>query len=157
MSAQTSYEINTPERTHGNLADIRESEIVTRLAEGSAIGVGVVVSVGTGDHQAVIGGAVAGIEGVTVKDLSLEAKAVGDATLEYRQGDPMSVIKSGAICIQLASGGAKGDALKYDTTTGAIDAGAPAAGEVALPLGYSLENTVGANGVGIIRLSGQNV
>lgn len=157
MAAQTSYSIYTRARLHGNLSDIRDYEADSYISEGSAIPMGVVVSQGTTDDQAVLGGAVAGVLGITIKDLGLEGKAPGDATLEYKENDVMSVLRRGTINIAIPSGGAKGAALKYNETTGVIDAGAPAAGETALPLGYSLETTVQAGEVAIIRLSGQNV
>jgi hypothetical protein len=154
MVAQTSYSINTAKRFHGSLSDLRDSEVETYAAEGGDIGFGVVVSAGTADDQAVIGGDNTGF-GITIRDLGIEGAAPGDPTIQYSEKDPMSVLRRGSINVAIPAGGAKGAALKYNDTTGVIDAGAPGAGETALnPAAVELLTTVAAGEVGVIRLSG---
>jgi hypothetical protein len=121
MVAQTSYNINTDARFHGSLADIRDNEAVTRIAEASAIGFGLAVSRGTLDNQAKLNGT--GFLGITIRSLAREALAVGDPTLQYDQYDAMSILKDGAINLTIPSGGNAGDPLFFTQATGVIDAG----------------------------------
>ena len=119
MSAQTSYSRYTDAKFHGSLADLRDNEVVSKAAE-EIIGVGIVVQDGTADSQAKKGGTYLGI---SIRDLAREAVSVSDFTVQYAIGTDVSILKRGAINLALASGGSKGDLLKYNTTTGVIDAG----------------------------------
>jgi len=153
MTAQTDYSIYQDGAIHGAIADMQESEVVSKKAEGGDIGFGVAVSRGTNDGQAVIGGDDTYF-GVTVRDLGIAPKTVGGTVIAYEEKSTMSVLRRGNIAIAIPSGGTQGDALNYVDATGVIDAGAPEAGETILK-GATLENTVAAGKIGIVRLSGQ--
>ena len=155
MSAQTSYDINTKARIHGSLSDLRDNEIVSRLAEGGDIGFGLVVTLGTDkEKQAVIGGAAP--YGITVRDLSLQYDQVGQTELKYVDEDPMSLIRRGAINLACAEGCTPDSAVKYNTTTGVIGAGAPGGGEAALA-GCKWDSVTAAGEVGVLRLTGEDM
>ena len=148
MSAQTSYQINTNKRIHGSLSDLQNSEVDTYAAEGGEIGLGVVVSKGTDPEQQAVLGGVAPV-GITLRDLTREGKPV-TAVLTYDETEEMSVLKAGRVNITLPAGGNPGDALKYNTTTGVIDVGAPGAGEAVLA-GAQIRTVTVAGGVAEIR------
>lgn len=156
MSAQTSYSINTDARFHGSLSELQDSEVVSRLVETGEIGFGIAVSrsatAGKEGKLIVLGGA--DFLGITIRMLSKEAKQFGDPTILNKATESASVMQRGVISLTIPSGGNAGDPLKYNTTTGVIDAGAPGAGEAALPGGV-LEQTVAAGVVARCRLSGQ--
>jgi len=131
----------------GQLADLNPRGIDSKLAEGGAIDFGVVVSRGTGDDQAVIGGA--DPIGVTLRSIDREGEA--DGSIEYAETEAMAVLFDGAVYCTIADAGAPGDALLYNTLTGAIGVGAPAGDWVALDFA-ELKTTVGAGEIGKLRI-----
>jgi len=153
MSGQTTYDINTANAVAGQIADIGFNEIDSFLAEGVAgIGFGLVVSRGTNDGQAVLGGDATGI-GVTVRDLAREGE-VNTGAVSYSEADAMAVMRFGSgskIYVALASGGNAGDALFYDDVTGVIDVGAAGVGETDIA-GATLEADCAAGAIAVIRL-----
>ena len=148
MSVQDSYSINMGRGYAGQLADLNKNRIISRLAEGGAIGMGVVVSRGTADDQAVLGGT--DPIGVTVRTLDREGD-LGTADLEYKEKDAMAVIEDGCVLVSVGSVGVPGDVLKFNNTTGAILTGAPGAGETALP-GVLEETVANVDDIAKIRL-----
>ncbi len=153
MSAQTSYSRKIANATPGLLADLNNAQVISRQAEGGAIPFGAVVSRGTTDTQAVIGGAVP--LGITVRDLAREG-AVNTGAVDYSELDAMAIMQDGYIYATIPSGGADGAPIKYNITTGVLDAGAPVAGENSLD-GAQLMGTVVAGGIGVIRLNSLDV
>ena len=153
MSGQTTYDINTANAVPGQVADIGHNEIDSFLAEGAAgIGFGLVVSRGTNDGQAIIGGDATGI-GVTVRDLAREG-AANTGVVAYAEKETMAVMRFGSgskIFATIPTGGSAGDVLNYNDTTGVIDAGVAVAGETDIA-GATLEEDVDAGKVGKIRL-----
>lgn len=87
----------------------------------------------------VAGGAAADFAGILVqpKAYALLGTAAGGTlaeTLLLPDGTPVELLSMGEIYVSLATtGGTIGAALKYNTTTGVIDHGAPGAGEAAIP------------------------
>lgn len=85
------------------------------------------------------GGAAADFAGIAVmpKTHSLTGTAAGGTlaeSLTLADGVPVELLFMGEVFVSVASDGAViGSALKYDTTTGVIDHGAPGAGEAAIP------------------------
>jgi len=153
MAVQTSYSIYTNRAYVGQLADLQNHEIVSKLAETSAIPFGVVVSRGTEDDQCVIGGA--DYLGIALRDLAREGARDAAATVQYLVTEAVSVLKRGWVFAAAPAGATAADAVKYNTTTGVLGAGAPGAGEAVVP-GATWEETLAAGVIGKIRLNGVN-
>lgn len=145
------YEINMVKGYAGELADLNPARTLSRAAEGGAIGFGLVVSRGTNDDQAVLGGdpKVTPL-GVTVRSLDREGEHLTGA-VEYKETETMAVLQNGSIYAVVEVGGNPGDVLKYNTTTGAVGVGIPGEGEAELP--GSLESTADADTIAKIRVS----
>lgn len=85
------------------------------------------------------GGAAADFAGILVhpKSYALLGTAAGGTlatSLTVADGVPVELLFMGEVFVSLATtGGTIGAALKYNTTTGIIDFGAPGAGEAAIP------------------------
>lgn len=152
MPAQTTYTINTGRAYPGLLADQVNHEIVTGVAEDSGIAFGRAVSRGTADRQCVIGGSE--YLGISVRDLAREGEYDAAGAVAYRETESVSVLRRGRIFLTAPAGAVVGDAVKYNTTTGVVGAGAAGSGELAIP-GATWENTVSAGQVGVVRFSGQ--
>ena len=152
MPAQTSYSVYTGSFNHGQLVDMNPTEVDALAAE-SAIGFGLVCKRGTDkDDQLLVGAASwAAAFGITIRDTSRQLDTIGATTLSYDIGEMVSVLRNGKIALTLAAGGNAGDAIKYNTTTGVIDVGAPGGGEAAIT-GATLETTISAGAVGVIRI-----
>jgi len=142
------YQTNMVIGYAGGLADLNPARMISRAAEGGAIGFGLVVSRGTNDDQAVLGGAVP--LGVTVRSLDREGERLTGA-IEYAETETMAILQSGSIYAAVAVGGSPGDVLNYNTTTGVIGIGAPGEGEAELP--GVLESTAEADAIAKIRVA----
>lgn len=122
---QLTYATELGEAYEGQPEDLNPKDKITKACETAAgIGFGLVVSYGTTDEEAVLGGTVP--VGVTIRSLA-------QPTGKYTQYDPMDIMTKGRMYVKIATAQAQGAALKYVNATGVIDAGAPIAGETALP------------------------
>jgi hypothetical protein len=149
MSAQTTYTKTHAAAYEGLIADLEPKEVVSKVAEGSDIGFGLVVSRGTSDNEATLGGSAP--VGVSVRSLDREG-AVTTGAIDYDQYSTMAVMRSGYCWVTVADTGSPGAVLNYNTTTGAIGVGVPGAGEAVLP--GTLESTVASGGdLGLVRLN----
>ena len=149
MSAQTSYSRTHNAAYEGMIADLEPKEVLSKAAEGSDIGFGLVVSRGTADTEATLGGSAP--IGVSLRSLDREG-AVNTGAIDYTETETMAVMRSGYCWVTVADTGSPGDLLNYNTTTGAIGVGTPAAGEAVLP--GTLETTVSSGGtLGLIRVN----
>lgn len=147
MSAQTTYSATMAVAYEGMLADLEPKEVVSKVAEGSAIGFGLAVNQGTSDNEAELGGTA--VIGITVRSLDRESSP---SVVQYAQYETMAVLKRGYIWVAIENTGAPGDVLYSDDTTGAIGTGAPGAGQTALS--GTLESTVASAGdLGLIRVT----
>lgn len=148
MAVQTAVAFNPGIAYNGQVAHTHSpSDVVSKVAEASALTPGVVVSRGTSDNQVILGGDGTGI-GVVVRDLNFEG-ALADNALSYPDESVVPVMRYGYIYVEIQNTGVPGAALKYNDTTGLISTGAAGAGETVLP--GSLESTVASNGdIGLI-------
>jgi hypothetical protein len=122
---QLTYLARPNEAYEGQPEDMNPKDKVTKRCETAAgIGFGLAVSYGTGDEDAVLGGT--NPVGITIRDWQSEEG-------KYEQNDEMSVLTKGRIYVKIATAQAAGAALKYVQATGVLDAGAPIAGETAIP------------------------
>jgi len=146
---QTAYSIYMNPGYEGQLFDLQKAEVVSKAAESSAIPFGRVVSRGTEDNQCVLGG----VEplGVSIRDLARPGAFDGAASVSYLEDQTASVLMAGWIYLKAPAGATAGDAVKYNTTTGVIGAGAAGSGEAELP-GATWEKTVGSGAVGPVRI-----
>jgi len=152
MSAQITYERNMPIAYAGQLADIHPRIVTSKLAEGGDIAFGLVVSRGTADNQATLGGTAP--IGVTVRDLAHEG-VQGTGAIDYKETEAMAVMEDGWLYAAIADTGSPGDLLKYTNATGVIGTGAAGAGETKLP--GTLESTITTGGdIGLIHIVKQS-
>jgi hypothetical protein len=149
MSAQTTYVRNMPVAYAGLIADLEPAEIISKVAEGSAIGFGKTVSRGTSDDQATLGGTA--LIGITVRSLDREG-AASTGAIDYDDESTMAVVRKGYIWAVITETGVPGNQLNSVNATGAIGVGAAVAGETDM-VGATLESTVvSAGDLGIVRV-----
>ncbi len=162
MSAQTSYDLNLTKGYSGQVADIQDSNIVTGIvATGQTIVPGIFVqrtasaesaptTFNKGANYVVSAGGANAADnlGIAVRDLGREG-APNTAAIVYNETDQIPVMRSGYIYVTIPSGGSHGDPIKFDQTTGIIDAGAPAVGEAGID-SARLEVDTAAGAVGKI-------
>lgn len=155
MSNQTIVALSIVNATPGLVADIHAgNQIVSAAVEAASIPFGVIVQRGTDpETQAEIGGAATGILGISVRELGREAASVGATSVAYSEGESMGVMQSGYIYAQCVAGCTAGDTPKFVNATGALSAGAAAAGETSLD-GWEWMETVAANGIAKVRVAG---
>lgn len=155
MSVQTTYTRNSPVAYAGLVADNNPSERISGIAEGE-IGYGLAVQQGTNPNQAKVGGGTAGAGylGFSVRVLNQEG-ALADASLKYNDEDSLTILKSGWIYLKITNTGSKGDALNMNDTTGVLKAGAPGAGETAVPGGTLQEAVASANTIALCRIASE--
>jgi len=145
---QTSYTTTMLGAYPGLIADVQyDNHVESKLVQTAAITPGIIVSRGTADNQVVKGGSVP--IGVSVRDLAHENNT--SDVLSYAVAEAIGVITSGYVWVTIANTGAPGDAICYNTTTGAISAGEAGSGQ--LQLRGTLESTVSSGGdLGKIKL-----
>lgn len=150
MAAQISYELSIPVAYPGLIYAQFPSEIQSFLVETVAgIPFGVAVSRGTdAEEQIVIGGSV--FVGITIRSLDREGAAnTGD--IQYNVTEAAGVMRAGYIYVTCPTGCVPTDVVKYNTTTGVIDSGAPGGGELAIA-NATWETNTAAGQIGVIRL-----
>lgn len=141
---QSTYSETMPVALPGMPADADYSA-ATKLCETAAgIAFGVVVSRGTADKGAIVGGSE--FVGVTIRDITQDSD-------NYDQYDNMGVMQRGHIWVTVGGNVAAGDDVTYNTTTGVLSSTAAGAGQVAIA-GASWETTVSSGGFAKLRLSG---
>lgn len=74
-------------------------------------------------------------------------------TMTLPDGTIGELATMGCFFVRLITACQPGSALNYNTTTGAIDAGAPGGGQVVMPNAKVILHAVAAGGVGIIELT----
>lgn len=127
------------------LCDIDSTKMLY-TADGSSIGMGVVVSRRTGyeDKQIVPGGT--NVLGITVRAGASGALTDNDNTAVWEYQRQGRVLKSGLVAVPTTGTGTAGTKVfSYNTTTGAIKIGTPGAGEARL-FGLTLEDNVATSG-----------
>lgn len=155
MSAQLSYAINQALAYAGLLFDLNPTERISRAVEGAAgIPFGVVVSRGTDkDKQCIIGGTA--FLGVTIRALDREG-AANTGAISYAEKESAAILRDGYIWAICPTGCVPGANVKYDNTTGVLDAGAAGGGETQLN-GSSWESTASAGELAILRFNDAEV
>lgn len=167
MSAQTQYDLNMTKGFPGQVANIADSDTVTGIvATGQTIGPGIWVqrtasaesaptSLNKGaNYVASVGGGInADNLGIAVRDIGREG-APQTGTISYTQTDQFPVLRSGYIYLTIPSGGNAGDQIKFNDTTGVMDAGSLGGGETGIT-GAKLESDVAAGGVGLVWIPAQ--
>lgn len=151
MSAQTSYSINQPVAYAGLIYALHPHDIDSMSVETAAgIAFGVAVSRGTDpDRQIVLGGDAA-FYGITIRSLEREGDDAAGA-ISYSEKETAGVMRKGYIWVVCPTGCVPGDSVKYNDTTGVIDAGVAGAGETQLN-NASFETTAAAGGLAVLKL-----
>jgi hypothetical protein len=148
MPAQTSYSINQRVALAGLIYALGDSDIVSRSVETEAgIGFGVAVGRGTDKADQIVLGT-SSFVGITVR--SLDREGTSDAIL-YKETETAGVMRNGYVWVTCPAGCNPGDAVKYTTATGVLDAGAAGAGEIQLD-GAKWETAAAAGELAVIRI-----
>lgn len=152
MSAQTSYSINQNKAYAGLIYAQAPHDIVSRSVETVAgIQFGVATSRGTDkEKQAVVGGT--DFVGITVRALDREG-AINTGAILYKETEAAALMREGYIWAVCPAGCTPGDAVKYDNTTGVINAGVAGVGETQLD-DAQWDTTATAGELAVIRLGG---
>lgn len=148
MSAQTSYSIKQNKAYAGEIYALFNHDVASRLVETAAgLEFGVAVSRGTDkDKQVALGGT--DFLGITVRSLEREGAAnTGD--IKYSQKESAGVMRKGAVWVVCPAGCNPGDQVKYDNTTGVLDAGSAGAGETQLDNAY-FDSTAAAGELAVL-------
>ena len=93
---------------------------------------------------------------INPKTHALQGTAAGtlEATLDLPDNSNGELLDMGILFVNLATaGGNVGDVLKFNTTTGLIDAGAPGGGEAAIPNAKIIQDDIPAAGLAKIQLT----
>lgn len=154
MTAQTSYTIYQAKAYAGQLVDLGPSVRISRSAEGD-IDFGVVVGRGTDSVNQCVpgnGGALIDILGITYRSLEREG-AANTGAIKYAEKETVGILQQGYIYAVCPSGCAAGATVKFNNTTGVLDAGGAVAGETVLD-DAQWDSTTPAGEIGIIRLLG---
>jgi hypothetical protein len=141
---QSTYAERQGIATAGMPGNMRSYDSITRVVEAAdGIGFGLAVGRGTTDKGAVLGGALTGFLGVSLKDPT----QVVDI---YPQYSNIGLYAAGPIWVQTDTGVDPGDPVYYNATTGKF-ASAGGAGRVGPVLGARWEKTSSA-GIGFVVL-----
>lgn len=150
MAAQTEYTIKQDVAYAGLIYALHPHDINSFLVEDSdGIEFGVAVSRGTDvDRQVTKGGS--DFVGITVR--SLEREGANTGAIQYEEKEAAGVMAAGYIWAVCPTGCNPGDAVKYDGTTGELDAGTAGAGEWQLDEA-EWWTTASAGDLAVIRLA----
>lgn len=154
MSAQTSYSLNQAIAYAGLIYAQAPHDIISRKVEGvDGIELGTAVSRGTNkETQAVKGGD--DFIGITIRSLDKEGAANG-GLIKWNEKESAGIIRDGYVWAICPTGCAAGDPVKYNTTSGVLDAGSAGVGENLLN-DAQWETTASAGALAVIRLNSTN-
>ena len=155
MAANTSYTLFQDGLIHGMIADASPLNEIRSWAAEAAIAFGIAVKRGTNGETQVLPGAatLAGVLGISVRDVAREYALRGDTTTSYAIGTQVSVMRRGYVALKCATAGNPAGANRIIVATGVVDMGAPAGGDFASTANLELQNVIGAGGVGIFRVT----
>lgn len=150
MAIQTTYRERTQAARPG-LIQGTDYDTKTGIVEPAAgIGFGLAVGQGVGDKGVVLGGALGGFRGISVRDVTIAP--VEPNVDEYPQYANMSYITRGLIYAQPAVAVAVGDPVHYNATTGVLTN----TGGNGPVLGARWASSVDADGYALVDLGGYN-
>ena len=155
MPVQTTYPVAIARQYPGGLADNNPTRKVTLLSEASVIPYGRAVQQGTDQRQAKIGTGTTAYLGITVRVHNEENVAAGVDSAQYPEDELMAVMEEGSIFVSLVTTGTKGNALYSVDADGTIGAGAPGAGQTAIPGGVLLDTVTAVDQIVKIRLKSE--
>jgi len=144
MAVQPNYNATLDIGYEGQVADLRSTDIVSRICEPTSIGFGKAVIKGTGDKQVTLGAGGTFI-GVAVRDIALPA-ANADV---YKANDTVGVMTRGTMFV-VAGANVTAGAAAYYTSAGVITP--TASGNTAIPNGR-FEKSASSGDLTILRIS----
>jgi len=148
MTTQTTYQENLDLPRPGTESGC-DGNVDTGIVETAAgIGFGLAVSQGSGDNGVVLGGALAGFRGVSLKDATLRPENED----KYAQYENAGVKTRGKVWVSPSESVAAGDPVHYDTTTGRF----AMSGGIGPILGARWATSAAADGAALVELSGYN-
>jgi hypothetical protein len=147
MATQSTYQENLDVARPGLLVgcDFNADTGICETAAG--IGFGLAVGQGSADKGVVLGGALAGFRGISVRDVALGAEV--DA---YPQYGNVGVITRGKVWVTVAAAVAAGDPVHYVSATGAFTN----TGDIGPILGARYVTSAAQDGLAQVELSGYN-
>ena len=157
MTVQTSYTIKQPVALPGLIYDLGTKNIISRALETAAgADFGVAMSRGSdADKQTVIGGT--SFLGISIRSVEREASGLGSNSndIRYGQYETVGIMEMGRIWAICPAGCVPGNAVKYNNTTGILDAGSAGVGETQLD-GAIWDSTASAGALALIKLTNTN-
>lgn len=148
MALQTAYNERMAPAVAGFVANMRESDRVTRNCE-TAAGIGFGLAVGRGtdkERGCVLAGALPAFLGVSIRDIAL----TGDTVDEYAENGNVGVLTMGEIWVQVTGNPDPSDPVHYDATTG-VFAASGGSGPI---LGARWTGETHSSGIAKLHLSG---
>lgn len=153
MPIQTTYGERMQAARPG-LVQGSDYKIDTGICEVAAgIGFGLAVGQGVGDKGIVLGGALSGFRGISVRDITQYDVAASGANVdEYPRYANMALLTRGFIYVQPAVAVVAGDPVHYNATTGVLTN----TGGNGPVLGARWASSTDADGYALVELSGYN-
>lgn len=145
---QSTYSENIPKGYPGQIADLTDYEVDTRICETAAgIGFGLACAQGSADKGATLGGAIGVFVGCSVRDPALKA---GNSD-KYAENDLMGVLRRGDVYVTAGAEVSPGDDVHYNSTTGAFS-NTGGSGPIK---GARWMTSTASGEVGVVRFTGQ--
>lgn len=158
MATQTSYSERMAPPMPGVIAG-SDYDTKTGICETAAPGIpfGRAVSKGTlSDQGTLLGGALVGFKGISVRDITLLGD-VGPANLDkYQPPNSMSILSRGEIWVEPGEAVNAGDPVFYNSTTGVLMKAADT-GLVGPIKGAAWKTSCGVGGRAVVMLAGYNI
>ena len=157
MAVQTTYTREHERGFEGSVVDLSTNNIITKIAEGGAIGEGRAVVRGTQDRDAKLP-STSGQEFIGVTTSTTAGQADGSDNFNYEENAPMNVLDFGRIYVFCENGCSAGDDVYFrhvasgtNTVLGRFrtDADSSTADQI---VGAKFETTVAAGEIAIIKL-----
>lgn len=144
---QPTYNSRIPAGFEGQVANMTTYDADSRICETDAgIAFGRAIGQGTADKGAVLGGALTGFVGISVRDVTQRPSAED----KYEDGDTMAVMTRGDIWVVPLVDVAKNDPVHYVSATGRFTN----TGDIGPIVGARYMTSASAGGLAQVRLSG---
>jgi len=137
---------------NGQIEDRAMADVVSRVAEGSAIGFGLGV-IDTGPRSAKLPTSTEASNGITVRETVRDNQSGDNPTVEYEQGDGMSVIRVGRVWATSDAGAAVGDSVYVIPSTGVLTNDAAGGTNIQLS-NAAFKSTAAAGELALVQLNG---
>ncbi len=126
MAAQTTYQRLTDVSLPGKLAFLsRKRDVIARACEDATMEYGIAVGLGTDPDKQCLAGSTGGPAfAIAMREDSKQGE-INTADIFYSEFDQVNMLREGYVYATCPSGCTAGDPVKYNDTTGVVDAGTP--------------------------------